>query len=71
MQIHVLSPDKSKDKLRLIAHSWDGMCEAEACEENVGQLECPMTCTRHTKALAEGGQEGVFELSMSRLGARC
>ena len=63
--------DKSKDKPRLIAHSQDGTCEAEACEEKAGQLECPMTCTRHNKASAEGGREGVFELSMSRLGVRC
>ena len=24
------------------------MCEAEACEEKAGQLEHPMTCTRHS-----------------------
>ena len=62
-------PDKSKDEPRLIAHGWDGTCEAEACEEKVGQLEHPMACTRRNKASVEGGREGVFGLSMSRLGS--
>ena len=62
-------PDKSKDEPRLIAHGWDGTCEAEACEEKAGQPEHPMTSMRHNKALVEGGQEGVFGLSMSRLGS--
>ena len=61
--------DKSRDKLRLIAHGQDGTCEAEVCEEKAGQPEHPMTCTRRNKALVEGGREGVFGLSMSRLGS--